>query len=275
VCGGHHAWIETAYKILRAGYYWPKLFTDVNRRVRACNLCQLFVGKKTLPTLPLILVKFEAPFQQRCLDFIGEIHPQSSTQHRWILTTTDFFTKCVEAIPAHNSTNSVVINFLEENILSIFGCPRKIVTNNTQSFKSMAMINFCQKYNIVLGHSTTYYPQGNGLAESSNKSLMTIIKNVLTENKKACHNHLKYALWANQIDTKKSIGMSPFQLVYGNDVVLPINLSLPVMKLWKDANEEPNDVTRRINQIIELQQNKAEVDDKRKKYQDNMKALFR
>jgi hypothetical protein len=63
-------------------------------------------------------------------------------------------------------------------------------------------------------------------------------------------------------------------MVYGTDIVLPINLSLLVMKLWQDANEEPNDVTRRINKIIEVQQNRAEVDDKLQKYQDNMKALF-
>jgi hypothetical protein len=68
--------------------------------------------------------------------------------------------------------------------------------------------------------------------------------------------------------------MSHFQLVYGTDVILPINLSLPVMKLWQDTNEEPNDVTIRINQIIEAQQNRVEVDDKLQKYQDNMKALF-
>jgi hypothetical protein len=97
---------------------------------------------------------------------------------------------------------------------------------------------------------------------------------VLTENKKAWHVHLKYALWENRIGTKKSIGMSPFQMVYGTDVVLPINLALPVMKLWQDSKEEPNDVTRRINQLIEVQQNRAEVDEKLQKYQDNMKALF-
>jgi hypothetical protein len=38
--------------------------------------------------------------------------------------------KWVEAIPTQNSTDSVVINFLEENILTRFGCPRKIVTDN-------------------------------------------------------------------------------------------------------------------------------------------------
>jgi hypothetical protein len=68
--------------------------------------------------------------------------------------------------------------------------------------------------------------------------------------------------------------MSPFQLVYGTYVILPINLALPVIKLWKDVNEEPNDLTRRINQIIEVQQNRGEVDDKLQKYQDNMKAIF-
>jgi hypothetical protein len=158
ICGGHHAWRATTYKILRVGYYWPKLFTDVNARVRACNSCQLFVGKKNLLALPLIPVKDEAPFQQWGLDFIGEIHLQSSAQHRWILTTTDYFTKWVEAIPTRNATDSIVIIFLEENILARFGYPRKIVIDNAQDFKSIAMINFCQKYNIILVHSTTYYP---------------------------------------------------------------------------------------------------------------------
>jgi hypothetical protein len=242
--------------------------------VRACNPCQLFAGKQKLSTLPLVPVKSEAPFQQWGLDFIGEINPHSSAQHKWILTTTDYFTKWVEAIPTKRATDSVVIDFLEDNILSRFGCPRKIVTDNAQAFKSMAMISFCQKYNIVLGHSTTYYPQGNGLAESSNKSLVNIIKKVLDENKRSWHVHLKYALWVNRISTKRSIDISPFQMVYGTDVVLPINLALPVMKLWQDQNEEPNHVTRRINQLIKVQQHRVEVDEKMQKYQDDMKALF-
>jgi hypothetical protein len=274
VCGGHHAWRATAYKILRAGYYWPKLFPDVNAKVRACNPCQFFTGKQKLPAMPLVPIKVEAPFQQWGLDFIGEINPHSSAQHRWILTATDYFTKWVEAIPTRKATDSVVIEFLEENILARFGCPRKIVTDNAQAFKSMAMISFCQKYNIVLGHSTAYYPQGNGLAESSNKSLINIIKKVLKENKKSWHLHLKYALWANRIGTKKSIGTSPFQMVYGTDVVLPINLALPVMKLWQDEKEEPNPLTRRINQLIEVQQHRNVIDEKLQKYQDNMKLLF-
>jgi hypothetical protein len=55
LCGGHHFWKTTAYKILRAGYYWPSLFTDVCAKIRACINCQKFSGKQQLKSLPLSL----------------------------------------------------------------------------------------------------------------------------------------------------------------------------------------------------------------------------
>lgn len=100
----------------------------------------------------------EEPFSKWGLDFIGEIHPPSSGQNKWILTTTDYFTKWVEGIPARNEIDAIVIKFMEENILSRFGCLRKIITDNSQVFKLAKFINFYQKYNIILGHSATYYP---------------------------------------------------------------------------------------------------------------------
>jgi hypothetical protein len=53
LCGGHHFWMTTTYKILRAWYFWPTLFTDVCAKIRACVKCQKFSGKKHLKSLPL------------------------------------------------------------------------------------------------------------------------------------------------------------------------------------------------------------------------------
>ena len=53
---------------------------------------------------------------------------------------------------------------------------------------------------------------------------------------------LKYALWVDRITIKKAIGTSPFQLVYGSDVVFPIQLGIPVMKFLQDSQEEPSDI---------------------------------
>ena len=215
ICGGHHFWKTTAYKILRAGYFWPTLFTDVRNRVISCEKCQRFSGKQKLQPFPLKPVRVTAPFQQWALDFIGEIHPPSSGQHRWILTATDYFTKWIEAIPTRRATDKVIIDFLEDNILSRFGCPEVLVTDNARAFKSSPMMKFCEDYGIKLRHSTAYYPQGNGQAESSNKSVVAAIKKTLENNKRAWDSKLKYALWADRVCTKRATGTSPFQLVYG------------------------------------------------------------
>jgi hypothetical protein len=155
-------------------------------------------------------ISVEAPFQQWGLYFIGEIHRPSSGQHKWILTATYYFTKWIEVVPCGQATDYVIIKFLETNILSHFGCPKKIIAENETNFRSKRLIEFCSQYHINLGHSTTYYPQGNELVESSKKSLVTIIKKMLQENKKSYHNKLVHALWANRLSTKRSISMSPY-----------------------------------------------------------------
>jgi hypothetical protein len=142
LCRGHHFWKTTAHKILRAGYYWPTLFADINREIRACIKCQKFSEKQQLKPLPLKPIVSSAPFQQWGLDFIGEIHPPSSGQHRWILTVTDYFTKWIEVVPTRSRSHKAIISFLED-IIARFGCPSRIITDNTVAFKSEPLIKFC------------------------------------------------------------------------------------------------------------------------------------
>jgi transposase InsO family protein len=76
------------------------------------------------------------------------------------------------------------------------------------------MEKICSDYNITLGHSATYHPQGNVLVESSNKILSIIIKKLLQDNTKDWHKKLIHALWDDRITTKRSIATSPFEIVY-------------------------------------------------------------
>ena len=199
------------------------------------------------------LIFVEVSFQPLGLDFIDEINPTSSGQHRWILTTTYYFTKWIEVVPARQKIDTVIITFLEENILSRFGFSRRIITNNAQEFKSKKMVKFCEDYNIIFSHSILYYWQGNGLVESSNKSFIRMIKKLLEENKKVWHLKLKYDLWESRISTKISIGTSPLQLVYGTEVIFPTSLGILVMKFLQDQEEDPNPLQNISNHLIEIQ----------------------
>ena len=69
------------------------------------------------------------------------------------------------------------------------------------------------------------------MEKSSNKILVRIIKKLLEDNKRAWHTNMKYALWADRVSIKRAIGMLPFQLVYGAEVVFLASLGVPVTKL--------------------------------------------
>ena len=60
-CGGHLYSKTTAHKILRVGFYWPTLFSDVLKEVYTYHECQIFDGKKKL--IPLSPISVKSPFK--------------------------------------------------------------------------------------------------------------------------------------------------------------------------------------------------------------------
>jgi len=53
ICGGYFSSRATTHKILRFGYYWPTMFSNVNNLVRARLEFQSFVGRQKIQTLLL------------------------------------------------------------------------------------------------------------------------------------------------------------------------------------------------------------------------------
>ena len=110
------------------------MFFDIYKEITTCHQCQIFYGNRKLVPLPLNPISVEAPFQQWGLHFIGEINPNSSSQHKWILTTTNYFTKYIDAIPTRRAIDVFIMEFLENNILSRFRCPKRTVIDNAPLF---------------------------------------------------------------------------------------------------------------------------------------------
>jgi hypothetical protein len=187
---------------------------------------------------------------------------------------TDYFMKWIEVVPTKQDADAVIIQFMETNILSKFGCHVNIITDNATVFKSKKIEKFYQDYNITLGHSTSYYPQGNGFAECSNKSLTRIIKRLVQENKRVWHKKLIYTLWVNRITTKKSISMSPFQIVYDAETISPTVLGPPIKKLLQEQDIEPNDAQRRINHLIHSQQAREQAYNRSQLHEERIKKAF-
>jgi hypothetical protein len=71
---------------------------------------------------------------------------------------------------------------------------------------------------------TTY-----GKAKSSNKTLIKLIKKKIEENPKRWHEVLLEALWAHHISKHSATKVAPFELVYMQEVILPVEVNLDAL----------------------------------------------
>ena len=272
---GHGSDLATEHWILRAGYYWPTLFKDTHEHVKICHVCQTSAKRQRNPAMPLRPVIEVRPFAMWGLDFIGPINPPSSAQHRYILTATDYCTRWSEAQAFKNCTAEIVIEFLEERITTRFGCPSAFVCDNGSAFTSLKFHTWAFDHKIILKFSSGYYPQGNGLAESTNKNLLTVIGKLLDRNPKDWHTQLRYALWADRTRVKESIGITPFHMVYGQDPVFPIQLKIPTLRFIQEYYDENEDrVQVRLTQLMQLDEKRDEALKKFAKHQGVVKRWF-
>src|SRR5512141_1641912 len=138
-----------------------------------------------------------------------------------MLVATDYFTKWAEAVPLKNMTHTEVIDFILKHIIHRFGIPQTLTTDQGASFMSKEVKSFTKSYGIKLLSSSPYYAQANGQAKSSNKTLLKLVKKKIEEYPKRWHEVLFEALWAHRISKHGATKVTPFELVYGQEAVLP------------------------------------------------------
>jgi hypothetical protein len=199
------------------------MMDDCVKYQKGCEACQRFGNIQLAPTSVMNSIVKPWPFRGWGIDFIGEIYPGSSKGHQFILVATDYFTKWTEAVPLRNMTHREVINFVQEHIIYQFGVPQTLTTDQGPSFMSH---QFRESMKIKLLNSSPYYVQANGQADASNKVLIKIIKKRIKDNLRRWHKKLLEALWAHRTSRHRATKVTPFELVYGQEAVLPIEVSL-------------------------------------------------
>ncbi|XP_076043849.1 uncharacterized protein LOC143026944 [Oratosquilla oratoria] len=231
-----HLGIRKTYLRLLNEFYWPGMKKDVAEFVKNCHPCQI-VGKpnETIPPYPLqpIKVPFE-PFSKLIIDIVGPL-PKTKKGNQYILTTLCPTTRYPDAFPLKNISAKTVANTLA-NLFTTFGIPEEIQSDRGSNFTSVLFAEVLKLLGIKQTLSTAYHPQSQGALERFHQTMKSMIRKFCCEEDRDWDEGLQFLLFAIRETPSESLGVSPFELLFGRKVRGPLKvikdhlISLPSTK---------------------------------------------
>ena len=232
---GHLGIRKTLNRILM-NFWWPSIKKDVTRFVKTCESCQR-VGKpnQVIPKAPLQpIASLGEPFSSIVVDIVGPL-PKTKSGYNYLLTMIDRTSRYPEAIPVRTFNAKTVVRELK-NFFSRFGLPKIIQTDNGSNFKSK---QFCEEMNnLGIKHitSTPYHPESQGVVERFHQTFKSMLKKYCCDNVTSWDEYTPYLLFAVRSAVNESIGLSPFEIIFGHQVRGPLEVIRE--KLEEDSPSE-------------------------------------
>ncbi|XP_028089530.1 uncharacterized protein LOC114289895 [Camellia sinensis] len=167
--------MSLVHRALTYGYWWPRMQQDAQQYVRRCDKCQRFVPLIHQPAKTLTSLTNSWPFVQWGLDIVGPL-ARGTGNRQFFIATIDYFTKWVKVEALASIKEGDTKRFVMRNVVVRFGISRVLIADNGTQFDEKILRKFCADLRIEYRNSSPGYPQSNGQAEASNKTIINGVK---------------------------------------------------------------------------------------------------
>jgi transposase InsO family protein len=245
-------------KVLRAGLWWPTLHRDAKDYSKACDVCQR-VGKPSIrDEIPLEPQLTLQEFEKWANDFVGPINPPGKhTREGYIITTTKYLTRWAKARAVKDCSETTASCFIFDDIITRFGCPKILMSNQGTHFINKIVEALTKEFAVHHQKSTPYHPQENGTVETFNKILETMLTKICSVNMDDWDLRVPVVFWAYRTTCKKLTMQTPFKLVYGLEVVVPMEYLVPSLRIVAFTDmDDLGAVQESLAQLVELEEDR-------------------
>ena len=137
------------------------------------------------------------------------------------------------------------------------------------------MQGFTKEVGIKLLTSTPYYAQENGQVKAANKVIISLIKKHVGKKPKNWHKMLDQALWACRTSPKEATGTMLFQLTYGNDAMLPVEIHVQSVRIQRQHEIPYEDYwSMMANELIDLDEERMLALDSLRRHKERVAKAY-
>ncbi len=220
-----HFGIQKTVKRLKQSFYWYGMSRDGKEYVKSCLACNKNKKANKNPKAPLRAFHAGFPMERIHMDILGPF-TTSQLGNKYILMVICQFSKWIDIIPISDQTAETVAKEFLARIVSYFGCPLEIFTDQGSNFQSNLFSAFCELLEITRTRTTPYRPCGNGQVERYNRVVLQMVRCYIEGKVKQWDRDLYLLAMALRSTEHRQTGFTPNRLMLGREVLQPVDLLL-------------------------------------------------
>jgi len=244
--GGHFGYERTLKKILER-FWWSNVNKNVYEYCQSCEVCQYRnVPHRELESIMLSTPVADGPFERVGIDVIGPL-PKTKNGNKYIVTFTDSFSRWAEAFYTSEVKEEWIAELIVCEFICRYGCPKYIVSDRGSNFLSALCMKVYELMKIKKVNTTAYRPMANGIVERFNGVLVNMLSKFAGESD--WDTYISYVLYAYRSSYNSTIRTSPYQLVFGKPMSLPIDAMINKGDAFlTDRSDYADEIAYRLNE---------------------------
>ena len=221
--------MDKTYELISRKYSWPSLYKQVTTYVNSCVTCQ--ARSSRCESAPLEEMDVPAySFEKFSLD-ITDQYGETLRGNVYIVSFVDWLTNWAEAYAVSDKKAKTVASLILTEIFPLYRAPLEIVIDNGAENVNEIMRDTMASLNIKHISTSLYHPQSNTKVERFYLFLGDILSKLTESDRHNWDLYLTQALAAVRFSMCETIEFSPYDMLFGRDVVLPVdNLLKPCRK---------------------------------------------